>query len=41
MLIVRQIPKPNVKEGLGIEWPMQTTDMENLKALFEEVKAKM
>ncbi|MCJ1250276.1 Adenosine 5'-monophosphoramidase [Trapelia coarctata] len=35
------IPKPNETEGLGIGWPMQETDMEKLKALFEEVKPKM
>ncbi|KAL8780745.1 MAG: hypothetical protein Q9194_000747 [Teloschistes cf. exilis] len=28
-------------EGLGIEWPAQKTDMDKLKALFNEVKAKM
>ncbi|RAL03787.1 HIT family protein [Aspergillus ibericus CBS 121593] len=35
------IPKPNQTEGLGIEWPAQATDMDKLKALFEELKAKM
>ncbi|KAL3461353.1 HIT-like domain-containing protein [Aspergillus heterothallicus] len=35
------IPKPNEKEGLGIGWPSQATDMDKLKALYEEVKAKM
>ena len=35
------IPKPNQKEGLGIGWPAQETDMEKLKGYFEEVKAKM
>lgn len=35
------IPKPNEKEGLGIGWPAQETDMEKLKAYFNEVKAKM
>ncbi|CRG87777.1 Hit family protein 1 [Talaromyces islandicus] len=35
------IPKPNEDEGLGITWPAQTTDMEKLKALFEELKSKM
>ena len=35
------IPKPNEKEGLGIGWPAGGTDMEGLKKLFEEVKAKM
>jgi hypothetical protein len=36
-----QIPKPNETEGLGVGWPMQTTDMDKLKALFEEIKSKM
>ncbi|TPX18127.1 uncharacterized protein E0L32_002636 [Thyridium curvatum] len=35
------IPKPNQTEGLGIGWPQQKTDMDKLKALFEEVKGKM
>ncbi|KAK4203586.1 HIT-like domain-containing protein [Triangularia verruculosa] len=35
------IPKPNEKEGLGVGWPMQKTDMDKLKALFEDVKGKM
>ncbi|KAL3491575.1 HIT-like domain-containing protein [Aspergillus germanicus] len=35
------IPKPNETEGLGIGWPTQETDMDKLKALYEEVKAKM
>ncbi|KAK1767291.1 hit protein 1 [Phialemonium atrogriseum] len=35
------IPKPNTEEGLGIGWPQQETDMDKLKALFEEIKAKM
>ncbi|KAL8902236.1 MAG: hypothetical protein Q9192_000111 [Flavoplaca navasiana] len=35
------IPKPNQTEGLGIQWPAQNTDMDKLKALFNEVKAKM
>ncbi|KAJ0420197.1 HIT-like protein [Aspergillus carlsbadensis] len=35
------IPKPNETEGLGIGWPSQATDMDKLKALYEEVKAKM
>ncbi|KAL8909298.1 MAG: hypothetical protein Q9207_000308 [Kuettlingeria erythrocarpa] len=38
---VDHIPKPNTTEGLGIEWPAQKTDMDKLKALFNEVKAKM
>jgi hypothetical protein len=36
-----QIPKPNAEEGLSIGWPQQKTDMEKLKALFAEIKAKM
>ncbi|KAJ5206352.1 hypothetical protein N7491_003028 [Penicillium cf. griseofulvum] len=35
------IPKPNEKEGLGIGWPTQATDMDKLKALHEEIKSKM
>ncbi|KAL2751943.1 hypothetical protein ACRALDRAFT_2114924 [Sodiomyces alcalophilus JCM 7366] len=35
------IPKPNEKEGLGIGWPQQQTDMEKLKALFEDLKSRM
>ncbi|GAB1317632.1 Adenosine 5'-monophosphoramidase [Madurella fahalii] len=35
------IPKPNAQEGLGISWPQQTTDMDKLKALFEEIKSKV
>ncbi|KAK2024804.1 HIT domain-containing protein [Colletotrichum zoysiae] len=35
------IPKPNETEGLGISWPQQQTDMDKLKALFEDIKSKM
>ncbi|KAI9372070.1 HIT-like domain-containing protein [Aspergillus egyptiacus] len=35
------IPKPNETEGLGIGWPQQPTDMDKLKAYYEELKAKM
>ncbi|EOO02003.1 putative hit family protein 1 protein [Phaeoacremonium minimum UCRPA7] len=35
------IPKPNETEGLGIGWPQQATDMDKLKALFEDIKSKM
>ncbi|KAF3059514.1 Hit family protein 1 [Daldinia childiae] len=35
------IPKPNEEQGLGVGWPQQTTDMDALKALYEEIKAKM
>jgi hypothetical protein len=36
-----QIPKPNKEEGLGVGWPQQETNMEKLKALFEEIKPKV
>jgi len=35
------IPKPNEKEGLGVEWPMQTANKDKLQQLLEEIKAKM
>lgn len=35
------IPKPNEKEGLGVGWPAQQTDMEKLKQLHEQLKAKI
>ena len=35
------IPKPNEQEGLGVGWPAKKMDMDELKRLFEEVKAKM
>jgi len=35
------IPKPNEKEGLGIVWPQQKTDMDGLKALLADIKSKM
>ncbi|KAL9121071.1 MAG: hypothetical protein Q9187_002376 [Circinaria calcarea] len=35
------IPKPNQTEGLGIGWVQQKTEMDQLKALFNEMKAKM
>ncbi|KAI4165100.1 MAG: hypothetical protein LQ342_001377 [Letrouitia transgressa] len=35
------IPKPNQHEGLSIGWPAQATDMDKLKTLFNELKAKM
>ncbi|KAK1757216.1 HIT-like domain-containing protein [Echria macrotheca] len=38
---VHMIPKPNPEEGLIIGWPQQKTDMDKLKALFEEIKAKV
>ncbi|OAA73751.1 HIT family protein 1 [Cordyceps fumosorosea ARSEF 2679] len=36
-----QIPKPNETEGLGINWPATTGDMDKLKSLCEEIKSKM
>ena len=38
---VHMIPKPNEKEGLGIQWPMQEASKDKLQALLEEIKAKM
>ncbi|KAF7713646.1 Histidine triad (HIT) family protein [Penicillium ucsense] len=35
------IPKPNEQEGLGIQWPAKETEMDELKALYEEIKSKM
>ncbi|KAL4944868.1 hypothetical protein BDV06DRAFT_69364 [Aspergillus oleicola] len=35
------IPKPNETEGLGIGWPAQATDMDKLKAYYEEIKSKI
>ncbi|KAA8566268.1 hypothetical protein MFRU_019g00800 [Monilinia fructicola] len=35
------IPKPSTEEGLSVGWPQQKTDMDKLKALFAEIKAKM
>ncbi|CAF9920223.1 MAG: Adenosine 5'-monophosphoramidase [Heterodermia speciosa] len=35
------IPKPSPEEGLGISWPAKETDMDKLKTLFNEIKAKM
>jgi diadenosine tetraphosphate (Ap4A) HIT family hydrolase len=35
------IPKPNEKEGLGIEWPTKNADKGELQKLLEEIKAKM
>lgn len=41
LLTVSQIPKPNDTEGLGIQWPATTGDMDKLKALCEDIKSKM
>ncbi|KAI9150155.1 HIT domain-containing protein [Paramyrothecium foliicola] len=38
---VHHIPKPNEKEGLGINWPTSPADMDKLKALAEEIKSKI
>ncbi|RCI07578.1 hypothetical protein L249_1680 [Ophiocordyceps polyrhachis-furcata BCC 54312] len=35
------IPKPSENEGLGIVWPAKTEDMEELKAVCEDIKSKM
>ncbi|KAH8724634.1 HIT-like domain-containing protein [Phaeosphaeriaceae sp. PMI808] len=35
------IPKPNEKEGLGVHWPMQTGDKDQLAKLLEDIKSKM
>lgn len=35
------IPKPNTEEGMSIGWPQQKTDMDGLKALLADIKAKM
>ncbi|KAK7718278.1 Adenosine 5'-monophosphoramidase [Diaporthe eres] len=38
---VGHIPKPNETEGLGIGWPMQKLEMDELKALAEQIKSKV
>lgn len=35
------IPKPDAEQGLGVGWPQQKTDMDKLKALFEELKPRI
>ncbi|KAI6082781.1 HIT-like domain-containing protein [Hypoxylon rubiginosum] len=35
------IPKPNEKEGLGIKWPQQDTNMDALKALYDRMKPEL
>ncbi|KAJ9651167.1 Adenosine 5'-monophosphoramidase [Neophaeococcomyces mojaviensis] len=35
------IPKPNQEEGLGIAWPQQKVDMDELKKYAEGLKSKM
>jgi len=35
------IPKPSKDESLQFTWPAEQTDMEKLKKVFEDIKAKM
>ncbi|KAJ3518186.1 hypothetical protein NLJ89_g30 [Agrocybe chaxingu] len=35
------IPKPSTEEGLGIGWPTKAMDKEELKQIFNEMKAKL
>lgn len=35
------IPKPNSTEGLGIKWPSQKADQDQVKAFCEEVKGRL
>ncbi|KAG9243863.1 HIT-like domain-containing protein [Calycina marina] len=35
------IPKPNKEEGLSVSWPAQKAEIDTLKKLAEELKAKM
>lgn len=35
------IPKPNETEGLGIEWPAQKPEKEELKEIFEDIKGRL
>ncbi|KAK5081634.1 Adenosine 5'-monophosphoramidase [Lithohypha guttulata] len=35
------IPKPDEQQGLGISWPQQKVDMDELKQLHEQLKSKM
>lgn len=35
------IPKPNEQEGLGIDWPQQNANKDQLQKLMEEIKSKM
>ncbi|TVY46641.1 Hit family protein [Lachnellula occidentalis] len=37
----QEVDHPNEKEGLGIAWPQQKTDMDGLKALLADIKSKM
>ncbi|OAR05975.1 hypothetical protein LLEC1_01309 [Akanthomyces lecanii] len=38
---VHHIPKPSETEGLGINWPATTADMDKLKVLCDDIKSKM
>ncbi|KAK7745903.1 Adenosine 5'-monophosphoramidase [Cytospora paraplurivora] len=38
---VHIIPKPNRTEGLGIGWPKQSVEMDELKALAEQIKERI
>lgn len=38
---VHMIPKPNEAEGLVVGWPQQKAEMDELKALAEQIKGKM
>ncbi|KAJ3171816.1 Adenosine 5'-monophosphoramidase [Geranomyces variabilis] len=35
------IPKPNETEGLGVKWPAKAADKDSLKALAEELQARI
>ncbi|KAF5360765.1 hypothetical protein D9756_004929 [Leucocoprinus leucothites] len=35
------IPKPNQAEGLGVEWPAQKPEKEELQKTFEEIKGRL
>lgn len=36
-----KIPKPNEEQGLVVGWPQQKLEMDELKALAEQIKSKM
>ncbi|OTA24719.1 hypothetical protein BTJ68_11128 [Hortaea werneckii EXF-2000] len=38
---VHMIPKPNEQEGLGVGWPQQQGNKDELAKLHEEMKSKM
>jgi len=35
------IPKPNEKEGLGIDWPSKKVEPDELKPLLEEIRNRL